>query len=291
MSTRIEAFEAEDPIQVDVGIAAGLVEVRLVDEPGVQVEVRHAPEAATPWMEGVSSLLSWVGGQLGDQSDAVDAPTEAVARTQVEFGAGRLTVRSSKSMPLRAIPLGVTVLARTGSEVVVVGGGASITVVGEAGRVKATSGSGVVDVERATGPVQVTNGTGAVRVGPVASGVRARSGSGDVEISAVAGPSSVTTGGGDVHLGRVEGDVMVRSGTGTITVADARSGQVELSTGTGGLTVAVAQGTPAEFDLTSGAGTVSNDLPLSREEPAAKPGLRVRGRTGSGDLTVTFARP
>ena len=103
------------------------------------------------------------------------------------------------------------------------------------------------------------------------------------------GPSSVVTGSGSVWLGQLRGDALVRSGSGDLSITDAVSGQAELITGSGELRVSLRAGTTAEVDLTSSTGTASSDLPVSEQPPEDEPGLRVYGRTGSGDALVTSA--
>ncbi|OLR94148.1 DUF4097 family beta strand repeat-containing protein [Actinokineospora bangkokensis] len=290
MSTpsRVESFEAGSPVHLDLTATSGRVEVRLTDEPGVHVEVRHAPDAGSAWAEGLAGLLSWVGGQLGEQ--AAEAPAEAVRRTRVELAAGRLVVRTPTTAPLRAVPLGITVLAPEGSRITAQTGSAAFTATGTADAVEVTAGSGTVDVAGATGGVQVTANNGTVRIGPTGGGVRARTGSGEVDVAAVAAPSTITTSGGDVHLASVGADVLVRTGSGAITVAEATAGKLELTTGSGALSVLVRPGTPAEVDLSSGSGAATAELPLSGTRPDTAPGLRVRGRSGSGDVRVGLAR-
>ncbi|SDC31042.1 DUF4097 family beta strand repeat-containing protein [Actinokineospora iranica] len=284
---RVEEFPTgSEPVEVTVATGPGRIEVRLTDEPGVRVTVRHAPESANPWTEGIASLVTWFSGQLADQPDL---PGEAVRRTRVEFAAGRLVVRAPKEPHLRAVPIAVSVQAPTGSAVSARGGPAAVTVTGVAGRVEAFTGGGAVDIAEATGPVQATSATGTVRVGPAPAGVRARTGGGDVELTAVGGTTNVVTGAGDVWVGAVSGDVLVRTGTGDITVADAAAGQLDLTTGSGALRVAVRPGAPAEIDVSSGSGEARADLPLTDQPPQTAPPLRVRGRTGSGNALVTTA--
>ncbi|HVK22852.1 MAG TPA: DUF4097 family beta strand repeat-containing protein [Actinokineospora sp.] len=267
ISTR--AFEADGPVDIALTIGAGSIDVRLVDEPGVNITVRHAPDNASPLVDGLANLMSWVSGHLGEEGQ-VDAPAEAVRQTTVEFGAGRLVVRSPQALPLRGVPLSVVVTAPAGSNVVARAGNAPVTVTGDAGRVEATA-------------------VGTIRVA-TAAGVKLRSGGGDVESAVVTGSSSVHTGGGNVWLGTVSGDMMVRTGTGNVTVADATAGQLELTSGSGDLRVGVRAGSAAEVDLSSGSGTARSELPLTHDKPSTAPGLRVRGRTGSGTALIGLAK-
>lgn len=284
---RQQSFEADGPVELDLGTGAGRIEVRLVDEPGLHVEVRHDPSSASPWLQGVSSLLNWLGGQF-DQVGEV-SPTEAVRQTRIEFTGGRLVVRTSKALPLRTVPISLIVRAPANSHVTARTGSSNISVTGPAGRLDLHTGSGEVNAEQAAGLATVQSGSGAVRLGPMLAGLRARTGTGDLEVTSVGGPSTLHTGSGDVWLGAVTGDVMARTGSGDLTVADATSGQIELQTGSGAIRVGIHAGTPAEVDLSSATGEARSDLSLSVTPLRTEPALRIRGRTASGTATVSPA--
>ena len=295
---RRQSFDAEGPVELDLGTGGGGVTVRLVDEPGVHVEIRHDPEAASPWAQGVTSLMSWVstqfGGQLGGQFGETVPPgssveAEAVRQTRVDFTAGRLVVRTPKDIQLRNVPILVSVQAPFGSHVEARTGTGDVTVNGGAGRLNLHTGSGRISADQAEGTVHVDTGSGTVRLGPMAAGLRAKTGSGDVEITAIGAASTVVTGSGDVWLGAVTGDVLARTGSGRVTIANAAAGELELHTGSGAIHVGVRQGSPAEVDLSSGSGEARSDLDLTTNPPEAKPPLRIRGRTGSGNALVTAA--
>ncbi|GLZ40139.1 DUF4097 family beta strand repeat-containing protein [Actinokineospora sp. NBRC 105648] len=286
---RMEQFSSgTDPVEITVATGSGRIDVRLTDEDGVDVEVRHAPESANAWSDGITNLVSWFNGQFTDQAHT-DVPAEAVARTRVEFTGGRLVVRSPKEPQLRNVPIAVLVRAPKGSSVSARSGAAAVRVTGPAGQVDITSGAGAVDVDAASGLVRATSGTGAIRIGPAPAGVQARTGRGDVELAAVGGSTNVVTGGGDVWLGEVTADATVHSGTGDVTVADAVSGQLKLTTGSGALRIGIRPGSAAELDVSSGSGEARSELPLTGSAPASAPALRVHGRTGLGSALVSAA--
>ncbi|HEV8562167.1 MAG TPA: DUF4097 family beta strand repeat-containing protein [Actinophytocola sp.] len=285
---RQQSYEVDGPIEVDVVVGAGRVEVRLSDEPGAHVEVRHDPAGASPWMQGMSSFISWVSGQFGDEAVEL-SPAEAVRQTRIDQTAGRLVVRTPKALPLRGVPVAVTVRVPAGSHVTARTGPAPIVVTGPAGRLDLHTGSGEVTADRADGLANVNSGSGSVRLGPMQVGLRARTGTGDLEVIAVGGPTTLFTGSGDVWVGAVSGDLMARTGSGDLTVADAASGQIELQTGSGAIRVGVRSGSPAEIDLSSGTGEARSELPLSGSRPESALALRIRGRTASGSAVVSPA--
>jgi hypothetical protein len=287
---RRHSFDHEGAAEIDVTTGPGRIDVRLVDEPGVHVEVRHDPDGASPFAMGMSSLMSWINTQFGQGEEAPPSlAAEAVRQTRVDFSGGRLVVRTPKDMQLRNVSVAVSVQAPLGSHVTAKSGSGDLNVNGAAGRLEMTTGSGRVTADQAAGSSKIDTGSGVVRLGPMAAGVRAKTGSGDVEVSSVGGVSTVVTGSGDVWLGAVTSDVLARTGSGNVTIANAASGQLELHTGSGEIRVGVRAGSPAEVDLSSGSGEARSDLDLSAAPPESAPSLRIRGRTGSGTALVTTA--
>lgn len=281
---RRQYFDADGPLDIDLMIGSGRVTVALVEERGVDVEVRYDPGAAKPWMQGISSMLNWFGGQFGG---ADDAKYVLVDETRIDLVGNRLIVHAPQHGNM--IPLAVTVRAPAGSNLELAAGSADVDVTGPAGGVKLNTGSGNVALDRADGPAEIHSGSGALRLGPMLGGLRARSGSGEIEVSSIGGTSTVVTSSGDVWLGAVQSDVQARTGSGDLTVADAACGQVELVTGSGEIRVGIRPGTAAMVDLKSGSGQARSELKLSDTPPANSPKLEVRGRTGSGNAVITAA--
>lgn len=305
---RTQDFEVTGPVELDLSNNHGSVNVELVEEAPeraepvtgartVHVDVRHDPAAAqNTWVGGLAGLLSWVTEQLGDNAirdraareRATREPVdEAVRQARIDLTGHRLVVAAPTTMPLRTIPLSITVQAPAGSQLGIRTAAGNTTVTGSAGRVRIQTGSGAVSIDRATATASVRSGSGAVHLGEMLGGVQARSGSGAVEITSIDGPSSIVTGSGDVWVGAARADLLVRSGSGSLTVAEAAAGQTELITGSGELRVAIREGVCADVDLTSTIGEVSSDLTVSDEPPEENPPLHVYGRTGSGNALIT----
>nr|CEL16829.1 hypothetical protein [Kibdelosporangium sp. MJ126-NF4] len=278
---REQTFDVDGPQDIEVVITAGAVDLLLTDEPGVTVRLRHRPDAAPPWAEGLAQLMNLFSSGTSGES--------AIDQTRIEQSDSRVVVRTPDWM--RNVPLGVTVRAPSGSNVDVRSGSGDVLVTGAAGRLSVRTGSGEVKVDRADGAATVVTGTGAVRLGPMLGGLQARTGSGDVEVSSVGGTSAaLITGSGDVWLGAVATDVTARTGTGDLTVADAATGKIELKTGSGEIRVGVRQGTRAEVDLVSDSGQARSELSLRDSPPSdGDVALRVRGRTRSGSAVVSAA--
>ena len=293
-SVRTETFPVTGPLEIDVNVTIGKVKIRLdaVGESAeAQVEVRRDTTDKPPWVGGMTTMLNWVTERFGNQfgSDWDVSPADAVRQARIEQVGNRLVVQASTALPLRNIPLSVTVHAPTGSHLEVRAGAADVTVTGAAGRADVLTGSGEVALDRADGAVIVRTGSGGIKVGPTLSGLQLRSGSGDVEASSLSGSATLATGTGDVWLGAVAGDVMVRSGSGDLSVADAASGSLELITGSGEVRIGVRSGTAAEIELSSSAGKVTSELDVADSAPEGGVALKVRARTGSGNAIVTPA--
>jgi hypothetical protein len=286
---RTETFDAEGPLDLDLSVPIGRVEVELADG-DAWVEVRHDPDQQEPWAQGMSSLLSWVSERFGDQLGGQPlsaTPTEAVQQTRIEKTGKWLVVRAPKALPLRNIPLIVKVHAPSGSSLEVRAGSADVSVTGTCGRVDVLTGTGEVRLEKADGATTVRTGSGAIRLGPTPAGLQLRTGSGDVEASSLSGTATLATGTGDVWLGVTAGEVMARSGSGDLTVAEAVSGKLELITGSGELRIGVRPGVAAEVDLTSSAGKVSSELDVEFDKPEGEIPLKIRARTGMGSAVIT----
>lgn len=286
-------FATDGPVEVDVAVGAGRVELHLSDETsqgGVHVEVRHDPAAGSPWSQGMSSMLSWVGEQFGDQlgADLRGSGADAVAETTVDMAGNRLVVRAPRQLPLRHLPLAVTVTAPARSNVKVKTGSAPVTVTGEAERADVATGSGDIGLGATHGPVVVRSGSGAITLGPVPGSLQVRTSGGDVRVRSVGSSATLATGTSAVWVGAVDGDLLVRSGSGDVTIADAGSGSLEVMTGSGQVSVGVRTGTWAEVDVSSGSGTVSSELDVADAPPPdGEVTLRVRARTGSGRAVLT----
>ncbi|WP_037355747.1 DUF4097 family beta strand repeat-containing protein [Amycolatopsis orientalis] len=288
---RLQDFEADGPVELDLGVTIGRVEVVLGRESGVTVRLQHDAGEQPSWVNGVSSLLSWVGEKIGDQFGSLPefSVADAVRQARIEKTGNRVVVRAAKAWQLRNVPVAVTVHAPAGSHLEVRAGSADVTVTGAAGRADILTGSGEVSLERADGAATIRTGTGAVKLGPTLAGLQLRSGSGSVEAASIAGPATLGTGTGNVWLGAVEGDVMARTGSGDLSVADAASGSLELITGSGEVRVGIRGGVRAEVELASAAGRVSSELEVSDTPPEGAVTLKVRARTGTGNAVVTRA--
>lgn len=293
---RTQEFPTDGPVELDLGVTTGRIDVLLGDATGdttapVTVELRHDTGSGSPWTQGIASTLTWLSEQFRDQigTDLAASAADAIEQTRIDMVAGRLVVRAPKQLPLRHIPLALTVRAPAGSHLEVKAGSARVTATGTAGRASLHTTSGETALERATGAVTVRTGGGGVSLGPTPSGLHVRTGGGDVRLAEVRGSATVATGTGAVHVAAAEGELVVRSGSGDVTVANAGLGSVNVRTGSGSVRVGVRSGVHAEIDVTSGSGTASSELAVADAPPEEDVPLHIRASTGSGNAVITGA--
>lgn len=292
---RQQTWPCAGPAELELAVDLGRIRVELVDGGDeVRAEVRHDPTAGGPFAQGVSGIMSWLGTSgLGAGMDPDQLARDAVRAAEISWDEGgkRLVVHSPQELPLRTVPLAVTVTAPAGSRLAARTGSGDVTTTGTAGRAAVRTGSGEVRTGPVEGDADVTTGSGDVDLGAVAGRGQVRTGSGGVRVAAVGGPAEVRASSGDVHVREVGADLSVRTGSGDVTVSDVRAGQLDLTTGSGALWIGVHAGVAAELDLSSGSGKARSDLVVN-EVPSATPlPVRVKGRTGSGDVLVTRAAP
>jgi hypothetical protein len=290
---RQQTWPTDTSAELEVTVEVGRVRVLLeegLDE--VRVELRHDPTAGGGWAQGLTGLINWLGA--GPPTDERDLAADAVREAEISWSeaARRLVVRSSTELPLRVVPLAVTVTAPVRSRLAVRTGSGDVDVTGRAGWAAVRTGSGEVAVSAVDGDADVSTGSGGIDVGPVTGRARVRTGSGRVALAEAGGPTEVKTGSGAVRVGAVRSDLGVRTGSGGIVLDDAQAGRVELSSGSGDLRIGVHPGVTAELDLSSGSGKARSELEVGAVAPAEPAALHVRGRTGSGDvLVVRTGRP
>jgi hypothetical protein len=299
---RQQSWPVDGPAELELATDLGRVRVHLEDLPSeggtagggeVRVEVRHDPSGSNPWAQGLSGLINWLGtatgGGLGGDPEQI--AVDAVAAVEINWSESgrRLVVRCSQELPLRVVPIAITVWAPTRSRLAARVGAGDVRATGTAGWAGVRTGSGNATLDAVEGDADVTTGSGAIDLGPVTGRARLRTGSGAIRAAATGGPTEIKTGSGDVVLGEVNGDVRVRTGSGDITVSDARRGELEVTTGSGAVRVGVHPGVGAELDLVSGSGKARSELEVAGMAPQTPPAVHLRGRTGSGDVLVARA--
>jgi hypothetical protein len=224
-----------------------------------------------------------------DLGELAAAAVRATELTWSESGR-RLLVRSPSGMPLRMVPLVLTVRAPAGSRVTLHTGSGEITVTGRSGTARADAGSGDITLDRVGGDLNLTTGSGGASVRAVSGRTSAKTGSGTLVLDALDGPAEVQSGSGSVRLGTIRADLSARASSGDVTIDNAEAGRLDLTTGSGDVRIGVHAGAAAELDVRSGSGRARSELTVSDTAPTgAATALHIHGRTGSGNVLVTRA--
>ncbi|MFF1378007.1 DUF4097 domain-containing protein [Streptomyces sp. NPDC058308] len=254
----------------------------------------------------------------GDRADTVvdvrpssasrDADVKAAERTRVEYADGKLVVKGPKERSLfgKGSSIEVDIALPAGSEVRTTVTMAHITAEGalgegefktsagdvrieRVGEVRAGTGFGDVTIGHANGPAHATTGSGEIRLGEVRGAVVAKNSNGAVDLGDVEGAVTAKTASGSVTIGRATADVSVKTASGNIRVGELVRGTSELETAAGRIEVGIREGTAAWLDVRTRGGAVHRTLEevgASEAPGEATDTLRVRARTGFGDITI-----
>jgi hypothetical protein len=249
----------DDAVEAAVRLGSGSVTVRTADPGRAWVTVA----ATDPSHEPSVRLAEETTVELHGNQLKVDVPDS-----------GRMFRRAAVDVTLGLPPI---------SALAVKGGSVDIRIAGGVQALAAKLGTGDVHVDVAEN-VAVRAGQSDVTVGR-AERVAFTTGQGTLRAEQV-GETAFKAGHGSVELGRTDGALAVKGGAVQLVVRDAGPGEVDFRTGSGAASIAVRSGTTVELDLMSASGQVRCDLPMEASAPSGGAALRLRLRTGSGDLLV-----
>jgi hypothetical protein len=276
------AYESITPIDADIDVSAGHVEVVASDRADTTVEV-------TPTSPGRS----------GDVSLARQAT--------VAFENNRLRVRVPPRLKLLG-PTGsvdVRVELPTGSRAEIETGYGSVRMRGQLGatRIVAKYGNvnadrvgdlalvsphGEVDIAEVDGGLDVTAGHGHVRIGRIAGAARLRGAHGTLTLGTTEGEVDVATS-GPLTIERALGDVTARSAHGAIRVLEAEGGILRLENGYAEVEVGVPTGVVAWVDAASAHGAVRNELARGPEAAGTDRTIELHLRANWADVLIRRA--
>jgi hypothetical protein len=220
---------------------------------------------------------------------------ELLAQTVVEMRGGALVVYAPRQGGIFDLPvfggwrnqrgLDVRVVVPSGTDVKISTFTAPIRIPGRVGDADLAFGSGEAAVRHVDGDLRVRYGSGTAKAVQVSGSVQLRSGSGDVELGEVGGNLTCGCGSGDLQARVVRGLVRSRCGSGSARLGEVH-GDVDVASGSGGLEIGLPSGVSAQLDVHTGAGQVHSELPIESGPKSSNTAIRVRVRTGSGDVRV-----
>jgi len=164
-----------------------------------------------------------------------------------------------------------------------------------AGEAKVRTASGGISLESAGDVLDVQSASGDVRIGVAAAGGKVSTASGDVDLGLARKSVRIHTASGEVRLGGALEGARLDTVSGGQRIERAAAGDFILHAVSGDIVVAVAPGALIRFDTGSMSGTVSTDIEVKQDRPAALEGepdgpeLLIQATTVSGDIKVTRA--
>ena len=245
-------FATPNPVELQVQIPAGVVDVETVD--------------------GDESFVSVTGHE------------KLVEQTRVELDGERLVVEFKGKKPF-----GITI--SIGDFSFGNGGGLEVKAkVPHASRARVTTAAADMKLRGRYESLDAKSASGDLRLqGEVERDAAVKTVSGDARIDRVGGELHVHSVSGDVHVGFVGGSVESKTVSGDARFDSVREGTVTEQSVSGDIEVGVAPGTNLDVDAGSVSGDLSSEVPLGSEPgggPVEGPVLVLRGKTVSGDFKV-----
>jgi DUF4097 and DUF4098 domain-containing protein YvlB len=266
-----QSFEVAGPVELEVRLASGDIEVDATRESGVEVELIAHDEESQRLVDDARIELRDHG--QGRPTVVVDVPQKKGFSFQI-FG------RSGIECRIRCAPeSGLS--AKTKS--------ADVDVRGVLGGLNVQTASGDVEVDRVSGGVNVKSASSDFSARDVGA-VNVQSASGDIDIEIARGPVNVTTVSGDITIGEAYDNVNANTVSGDQSHDAVMQGIVAAGSVSGDVTIAVRRGSKAFLDCTTVSGDTSSELEMTGDAPAGDgPMVEIRAKTVSGNIRITRA--
>jgi hypothetical protein len=278
------AYESRTPIDADIDVSAGHIEVVASDRadttievtptnPGRSGDVSLAREATVAFENNrlrvsVQPRFKLIGPN-GTVDVRIELPTGS--RAEIETGFGSVRLRGQ---------LGATrIVAKYGK--------VSADRVGD---LTLVSPHGEVDIAEVGGGLDVTAGHGHVRIGRIAGAARLRGGHGTLTLGTTESGVDVATSGA-LTIERALGDVTARSAHGAIRVLEAEGGILRLENGYAEVEVGVPTGVAAWVDAASAHGVIRNELTPDPEAAGTDRTIELHLRANWADVLIRRAVP
>lgn len=279
-------FDTPGPISATIDLVLGNVKIIASDRTDTVVEVRPTDESARD-------------------------DVRAAEQTQVDFGAGSLTVKQPKSWRMYT-PFGgnesidVIIELPKGSQVHGRASMCRFVCTGELGRCDLKTSAGDLQIDKA-GPVELHASAGNITIDHAVSRTNVKTGSGIVRIREIDGPAVIKNSNGDSWIRTATGDLQINAANGNITVeqptatvtaktangnirvGDVARGALRLETSIGELEVGIHEGSAAWLDISSKIGTVQNLMEAVEQPDQASEKVEVYARNAFGNIIIRRA--
>jgi Toastrack DUF4097 len=264
MTTNSHDFPCDGPIDADVQLGAGTVQVTAGD--GLTATVTVSPD------------------------DSRETSRVAAQNTTVDFDHGKLVVRAQKSEGWSILRGGgqvrIELVLPLDSNLTLKMGSADLRTAGRLRNVEVKTGSGDLVLAETSGTVNVESGSGDVRATVVGGDLKVRTASGDVTATRVAGAATISGASADISLEDVLGPVSLNTASGDVRIGAVRGSELHVKSASGDVAVGVPVGTRVWLDLSTMSGSTNSDLDMTGQASADGPTTTLQVRTMSGDIRI-----
>jgi DUF4097 and DUF4098 domain-containing protein YvlB len=262
---RRETFETPGPLELNVRVPTGDVDLETVEGAETTVEISASPE-----IEEEARI------ELHPKRDGHELMV-VIEKKSGLFRSFRDDVRVRISSP-------------PGADVDLSTASADVEARGNYGSAKVNTASGDIQFEHIAGDGQVNSASGDVEIERVDGGLTVNTASGDVEIRRIGGDAKVRAASGDIQVHEADSSLKVQTASGDVEAASVREGEVTLQTASGDIEVGIKQGSKLWIDARSMSGETTSELELGDAPTDGEgPLVEVRATAMSGDIKVKRA--
>jgi hypothetical protein len=270
-----QTFEVSGPVELDLRVAAGEIEIDPSLEGRVEIEL-------TAYDDETQRAVDAARIELQENRDRprvlVDVPLRRGG-----FGFALVFGRSGVTCRVRC-PEGSIVHLRSKS--------ADLRARGSIGALNVQTASGDVEVDRVLGDLNVKSASGELEAREIGGSASVQTASGDVEIGVVRGPVTIAAVSGDVSIGAAYDNVNANTVSGDQQHGAVMTGRVAAQSVSGDVSIGVRRGSRVFLDCNTVSGDTSSELELTSDAPAGDgPLVEIKAKTVSGDITITRAAP
>jgi len=265
-------FEVNAPVELDLRLASGEIEVEATVSGRVEVElIGHDDESQAMIENARIELLDGISPKV-----LVDVPQK---RGGFSFGLifGRQGITCRVRCPERS---GLTVRSKS----------ASVAAHGTLGGVNIATASGDVELDNVEGGIKIKSASGDVSARAVTGSANVQTASGDIEIDVAHGPANVQTASGDVTIGEAFDSLSINTVSGDQHHGAVVQGQIGAHSVSGDIEIGVRRGSKAWLDCNTVSGDTSSELEVRQDVPEGEgPLVEIRAKTVSGDIRILRA--
>jgi len=262
---RRETFDTPGPLELNIRVPTGDIDLETVEGSETVVELSASPE-----IEEEARI------ELHPRRDGHELMVVIEKRSGL-FRSFRDDVRVRISSP-------------PGADVDLSTASADVEAHGDYGSAKVNTASGDIQFEHIAGDAQVNSASGDVNLDHIDGALTVNTASGDVEIRRIQGDAKVRAASGDISIDEADSALKVQTASGDVEVESVREGEVTLQTASGDIEVGIKQGSKLWIDARSMSGETTSELELG-DAPADGEGplVEVRATAMSGDIKVKRA--